>query len=183
MISLFLCWKKAPASCRYSWPTLVINSSWFDNLLGGLSGPAKTLHCIAPYCPIGFTLQLGLCKSQRDQDPTLTLSLSFSPTLPRTHTNAHAHAHTCVCFSLFSGFAPTHCSRSEKLIYKSSLLREEIQAAIELAPQLCLYHDDMSVHVFLCWVKLLASVNPSCRGSEHRSENICHNDKCHKTLC
>lgn len=153
MISLFPCWKKtAPTPCRYSWPTLVINSSWFDNMLGGLSGLGKAVHCVAPYCPIGFTLQLGLTKSQRDQDPTLTLSLSFSHSLSHKYTRTHTH----IVF-LFSGFAPRHCSRLEKLFYKSSLLREEIQAAVELALHLCLYHEDMSAHVFLCWVKLLAS--------------------------
>lgn len=54
-------------------------------MLGGLSGPAKTQHCIAPHCPIGFTLQLGLGKSQRDQDPTLSLSLFLPLSLALTH--------------------------------------------------------------------------------------------------
>lgn len=131
MISFFLRWKKAFAPCRYSWPTLVINSSWFDNMLGGLSGPAKAQHCIAPHCPIGFTLQLGLGKSQRDQDPTLSLSLSLFPP------ESLLHSCTCICSPLppqphFWTVLP-HGSRSENLIYKSSLLREEIQAALELA--------------------------------------------------
>lgn len=116
-------------------------------MLRGLSGLAETQNRIAPHCPIGFTLQLGLSKSQRDQDPTLTpsfLSFFFHSLLL-----SHSLSHTLpplfrLCLS--------HCSGSEKLIYKSSLLGEEIQAALELAARPCLYHNDMSVHVFLCWV-------------------------------
>lgn len=109
MISLFPCWKKAPAPCRYSWPTLVINSSWFDNMLGGLSGRAKAQHCIAPHCPIGFTLQLGLGKSQRDQDPTFSLSLFFSHSL--------SHSRTRICFPPFFGL----CSHTLLEVGKADL--------------------------------------------------------------
>lgn len=123
-------------------------------MLRGLSGLAETQNCIAPHCPIGFTLQLGSTKSQRDQDPTLTLPfLSFF-----FHSLLLSHSLTPPFFRL----CLSHCSGSEKLIYKSSLLGEEIQAALELAAQPCLYHDDMSVHVFLCGATPLASVLPGC---------------------
>lgn len=169
MISLFPCWKRAPAPCRYSWPTLVINSSWFDNMWGGLSGPSKAQQCIASHCPIGFILQLGLSKSPRDQDPTLTLFLSFFLSLSLELTRIHTRFFP----PPFFGFAITHCRSIEELIYKSSLLREEIQADTELALHLYLYHNDTSPHVLLFLVKVLASVHLSCQVAEHGSKNMC----------
>lgn len=110
---------------------------------GGLSGPSKAQQCTASHCPIGFILQLGLSKSQRDQDPTLTLSFSLS------RSQAHTNAHTCF-------FAITYGCSMDDPIYKSSLLREEIQADTELALHLYLYHNDMLPHVLLFLVKALA---------------------------
>lgn len=119
---------------------------------GGLSGPSKAQQCIASHCPIGFILQLGLSKSQRDQDPTLTLFLSFFLSLPLKLTRIHTHVPPP-----FSGFAIAHCRSIEEPIYKSSLLREEIQADTELALHLYLYHNDTSPHVLLFLVKVLPS--------------------------
>ena len=65
-------------------------------MLGGLSGPGKAQHYVAPHCPIGFTLHLGLSKSQRDQDP-----LSFFPPLWLALTQTHAYA-----FPLFQALLP-----------------------------------------------------------------------------
>lgn len=77
--------------------------------------------------------------------------------------------HTHVFFSsFFFGFAITHCRSIEELIYKSSLLREEIQAL-----HLYLYHNDASPHVLLFLVKVLASVHLSCQVAEHWSKNMC----------
>lgn len=132
---------------------------------GGLSGPSKAQQCIASHCPIGFILLLGLSKSPRDQDPTLTLFLSF---FSLTLSLAHRNTHTRFFLLLFFGFAITHCRSIEELIYKSSLLREEIQADTELALHLYLYHNDASPHV-----KVLASVHLSCQVAEHGSKNMC----------
>lgn len=133
--------------------------------MGFLARPR--LSTVAPHCPIGFTLQLGLSKSQRDQDPTFTLSLPLSPPFPLAITQKHIHA-----LSPFRALLFTLLWVRKADLQIQPVKREEIQAANELTPSLCLHHDDMPVHVFVCWVKLLASVHHSCQGASEHYVNV-----------
>lgn len=146
-------------------------------MLRGLSGPAEAQRCAAPLCPIGFTLQLGLSRSQRDQDPTLTLFLFFfflPFPLALTHTltsppTPHPSVPGLLLFHTAAG--------QKKLIYKSSLLGEEIQAAAELTPRSCSYPGDVSLPVFsppseAVWPQ----THPGCRGAERSGGNIYNNN-------
>lgn len=152
--------KTPPPLCRYSWPTLVINSSWFDNVLRGFSGLAKAQHC-SPSLSHRFYITVGI-----EQVPERSGSHVNSPSFP--HSLLRSHTNTYMPFPLFRALRFTLLWVRKADLQIQPVKREEIQAANELTPSLCLHHDDMPVHVFVCWVKLLASVHPSCQwASEH----------------
>lgn len=69
------------------------------------------------------------------------------------HFLSHSHTHTHTDFHPLRppswAFAFHTAAGQKKLIYKSSLLGEEIQAAAELTPRSCLYPGDVSLPVFL----------------------------------